>query len=462
VLSSQTIAQLRAQQSAASSKVADLETKYGPKHPDVLRAQRELAEINSQITQEMGRDIGNLQSEDQIARQRVASLESSLAGAKGTLIGNNAASVELDDLQRRADATSTLYNSLLTRAKQVSVDQGGDDSNSRVVSHAKIPVKPSSPNKMIGVALAAVLGLVFGAGVAAALELLEGGVATSEGVEQRFGIACLGSVPLLESTLEGGRRTSRSPAEYLTQNPLSAYAEALRNLRASIVFSRVDTDVKVICVTSALPNEGKSTTAVCLGEATALAGAKVVVVDCDLRHASISQSLDRERTVGLVEVLQGAAKLEDALICDEKSGAWFLPVSSGTFAPKDMFGSVAMDRLIQDLRRKFEYVILDTAPVIAVADTRVLASKCDVVALLVQWRKTPRKAVQVALSLLNSVGADIAGIALTLVDVRSQSQSGYGDAGYYYKRFQNYYTQAPAAASRPKASTPARGRFLAR
>src|SRR5579872_5033872 len=187
-LASPTIAGLRSQQATASAKVADLEGKYGPKHPDVLRAQRELADVNTQIKQEIGRNVANLQTEDQIARQRVASLEASLSGAKGTLIGNNAASVELADLQRRADAASTLYDSLLNRAKQTSVDQGGEQSDARVLSHAQIPNKASSPNLPVNLALGLMLGLALGLGVVVALEALDSGLGTSEDVESRFGV----------------------------------------------------------------------------------------------------------------------------------------------------------------------------------------------------------------------------------------------------------------------------------
>jgi exopolysaccharide transport family protein len=440
-LSSATMMQLRAQQAAASSKVADLETKYGPKHPEVQRAQRELVDINAQISQEVGRDVSNLQTEDDVARQRVASLEASLSGAKGTLIGNNAASVELADLQRRADAASTLYDSLLTRAKQTSVDQGGEQSDARVLSHAKIPLGPSYPKKGLNLALGIVLGLACGAGSVFLMEALDSGLSTSEDIERYLGLPFLGSVPLLESTVRGKLKATVSPREYLLGKPLSAFSESFRNLRASILFSKVDTPVKVIAFTSALPSEGKTTTTICLGGSMAMAGGKVVVVDCDLRRRSISKSLDEPREFGLIEVLQGIAKLDDVLIRDDASDTWFLPLAESPYTPKDLFGSVAMDRLIDELRQRFDYVLLDTAPVIPVSDTRMLAPKADVVVFLARWRKTPRKAIDNALTLLTSVGADVAGVALTLVDVRSQAKHGYGDAGYYYNHYRKYYAQ---------------------
>jgi exopolysaccharide transport family protein len=439
-LSSATMMQLRAQQAEASSKVADLETKYGPRHPEVQRVQRQLADINTQISQEIGRQVSNLQAEQSVARQRVASLESSLVGAKGTLVGNNAASVELDDLQRKASAASTLYDSLLNRAKQTSADQGNEQTDARVVSRAKIPTKPSFPNKQLSFALGLVLGLAGGVGSVFLIEALDNGLATSEDVERLLGLPHLGAVPQLDSTTDG-KSLGIAPGQYIIDKPLSAFAESFRNLRASILFSKVDTPVKVVLITSALPGEGKTTTTFCLGRSMAMSGAHVVVVDCDLRRRNINRLLGIEPEVGLIEVLQGAASVDDALVFDAGSGAWFLPLAKSPHTPKDLFGSAAMDRLIAALRERFDLVLLDTAPVIPVSDTRILAPKADVVVFLAQWRKTPRKAVEAAFGLLKSVGADIAGVALTLVDAQQQAKYGYGDSGYYYRSYRKYYTQ---------------------
>ena len=439
-LNSQTMMQLRAQQAAASSKVADLETKYGPKHPAVQQAQRELADTNAQISQEVARNVSNLQTEDSVARQRVASLEGSLSNAKGTLVGNNLASVQLDELQRRADAASALYDSLLTRVKQTSVDQGSEQSDSRVVSHAEIPNKPSSPNKQLNLALGLALALAGGLGSVFLMETLDSGLTTASDVERDLGLPHIGNVPLLQSTSSQAIK-SASPADYITEKPLSAFAEAFRNLRASIVFSRIEPLVRVIALTSSLPGEGKTTTALCLARSMALSGSKIVIVDCDMRRNSLSRLVGAAAEVGLVEVLLGAAKLEDALVKDPKSDAYVLPLAESVYTPKDLFGSKAMDNLLGELRERFDYVLLDTAPVIPVSDTRVLTPKADVVVFLVEWRKTPKKAVQSALSLLSSVGSEIVGVALTQVDMREQAKFGYGDPGYYYNRYRKYYTQ---------------------
>jgi capsular exopolysaccharide synthesis family protein len=316
-----------------------------------------------------------------------------------------------------------------------------EDSDARVVSRAKIPNIASFPKLTLNLALGVLFGLAAGIGAVMLAEALDSGIATSEDIERFLGVASLGSIPLLSSTVNKGGGASDSPADMVVERPLSAFSEAFRNLRTSIVYSRVDKTVRVIAVTSSLPGEGKTTTAFCLGRAMAMSGSRTVVVDCDVRRRNINRLLGQEPAVGLMEVLAGKATLDQALVLDSASGAWFLPLARSSFTPKDLFGGQAMSNLLAELKARFEFVLLDTAPVLPVADTRALAPKADVVVFLTQWRRTPRRAVQAAFELLRSVGADIAGVALTQVDVREQAKYGYGDAGYYYRSYRKYYAQ---------------------
>jgi capsular exopolysaccharide synthesis family protein len=239
--------------------------------------------------------------------------------------------------------------------------------------------------------------------------------------------------------LKKGKRPA-SPLDYMLENPLSSFAESFRNLRTSVLFARVGEQVRVVTITSSVPGEGKTLTSICLGRTLALGGTHTVIVDCDLRQRNLLRQLGREAEVGLLEVLAGTATLDQALILDEASGAYLLPLAKGTsFTPKDVFASSAMDRLLEQLRARFEIVVLDTAPILPIADTKVLAPKSDIVVFLAHWRKTPRKAVENSLKQLDSVGAHIGGVALTLVDAKEQARSGYGDAGYYYKSYRSYY-----------------------
>ena len=438
-LNSPVVQQLRKQRAEKSAQVADLGGRYGDRHPDLLKAKRELADIDGQIQAEIRRIISNLEAQAQVARQRTGSVASSVSASRGTLAGNNRASIGLAELERKAQSVKTLYESLLARFKQTTASDGIEQADARVVSPAKIPTGPSYPKPSLNLALGLVLAL--GAGVAAIVlaEILMAGLFTEDEVERRLGLPYLGAVPTLGTTVDDAKiLKGMTPANYLLAKSLSSFAESLRKLRASILFSKVGEPVKVIAVTSSLPGEGKTTTTFCLARTLATSGAKVVVVDCDLRQSAISQFLKEPASIGLLEVLNGVATLDQAVIMDE-SGAHILPLAKSAYTPRDVLGSSAMHKLLQDLRDRYEIVLLDTAPLLAIADTRILAPHADAVVMLVRWKKTPVKAVQSALALLQGTRAFIAGVALTQMDLKAQSRYGYGDSYYYYANYRKYY-----------------------
>jgi len=438
-LNSPVVQQLRQQRSLKSAQVADLAGRYGDRHPDLLKAKRELADIDGQIQAEIRRIISNLEAQAQVARQRTGSVASSVSVSRGTLAGNNRASIGLSELERKALSVKTLYESLLGRFKQTTASEGIEQADARVVSPAKIPTGPSYPQPTLNLALGLLLAL--GAGVAAIVlaEVLMAGLFTEDEVERRLGLPYLGAVPTLDTTVDDAKTLKGvTPADYLLAKPLSSFAESLRKLRASILFSKVGETVKVIAITSSLPGEGKTTTTFSLARTLAASGAKVVVVDCDLRQSAMSQFLKEPVTVGLLEVLNGVATVEQAVVTDE-SGAHILPLAKSAYTPRDVLGSSAMHKLLQDLRNRYEIVLLDTAPLLAIADTRILAPHADAVVMLVRWKKTPVKAVQSALTLLQGSRAFIAGVALTQMDLKAQSRYGYGDSYYYYANYRKYY-----------------------
>jgi exopolysaccharide transport family protein len=437
-LNSPVVQQLRKQRAEKSAQVADLSGRYGDRHPDLLKAKRELADMDGQIQAEIRRIISNLEAQAQVARQRTGSMAGSVSVSKGTLAGNNRAGIRLGELERKAESVRTLYESLLARFKQTTTSQGIEQPDARVVSQAKIPTSPSYPKPSLNLALG--LAAALGAGLAAVVlaEILMAGLFTEDEVEYRLGLPYLGSVPLLSSAVDGKLSRNVSPADYLLTKPLSGFAESFRKLRAAILFSKVGEPVKVIAITSSLPGEGKTTTTFSLARTLATSGASVVVVDCDLRQSAINRFLAEPPTAGLVEVLNGVCTLDQALITDA-SGAKVLALTRSANTPRDVLGSLAMRRLLAELRQRFDVVLLDTAPLLAIADTRILAPSADAVVMLARWKKTPVKAITSALSLLQGQGVFVAGVALTQVDLKAQGRYGYGDANYYYKSYRKYY-----------------------
>jgi exopolysaccharide transport family protein len=441
-LSSPVVSQLRAQRAEVSRQVADLEGRYGPRHPDLLKAKRQLGDIDNQITAEIQRIISGLEAQEQVARQRTASLQASLAASKGTLTSNNNASVKLNELQRDSDSVKTLYQSYLDRFKQTTAQQGVEETDSRILSRAEVPIRASFPNVPLNLLLGVLLGIGAAVAAAALAELLDRGVSSGEEVERELGVPSLVGIPhlLSVSDLKGGKR-SVSPTDFIVQKPLSRFAEAFRTLRTAIVYSNLDHKIQIISVASAVPGEGKSTTCVALARTSALAGSRVVAVDCDLRRRSLHKLFGIEPQFGLLEVLTGTATLDQALMLDRASGAYVLPLMAAQFTPKDVFGSEAMDNLLNQLRTRFDVIFLDTPPVLAVAEAAVVCAKADAVVFIVRWRKTSRRFIEQSLRVLSSVGAYVSGVSLTQVDAKQQARSGYADAAYYYKQYRGYYSE---------------------
>lgn len=436
-LDSPLIQALRTRRAEVSAKIADLQTKYGDRYPEMVKAKRELADIDSQIQQEVRTIVANLQAKVEVSQQRVAAVQGSLGGAKGSLAANNRAMVRLNELQRTADASRAIYESYLNRYKETSSQQGLDTPDARIISRAPVPGGPSSPNVSRNLLLGLMLALASGAGAVVLAETLDAGLATAEDIERRLGLAYLGSIPLLSSVADG---TNESPIDYLVSKPLSNFAEAFRTVEAAILHARLGEPTKIVAITSALPSEGKTITSMSLTRTAALQGRRVLIIDCDLRRRNVNRLLVESPRAGLLDVLSGEATLQQAIHVDAPTGAHILPLAETSYTPKDVFGSAAMDRLLAELRGRYDLIVLDTAPVLPVADTRVLAPKADLVVMLTRWRKTPEPAVKAALRLIDTADINLAGVVLTMVDMKQQSKYGYGDPGYYYSEYKKYYT----------------------
>ena len=430
---------LRGQRSQLTAQIAELENRYGARYPDVVAADKQLADVNAGIQAEVHRIIAELQTRADVSRQRVATIQQALGSATSRLAGGTTASVSLDELQRKADASKQVYEDYLARYQQATASVGTEQPDARITNRADAPGKPSSPNVPLNLALGFIVAVGAGTGAVYAREALHSGLSTGDDIEQRLGLPHLGSVPELASVADRADR-DMSPPDYLLAKPLSAFGEAVRGLRTSLKFAGGSGEgARIVALTSALPSEGKSTTSLCLARSGAQAGTRVLLVDCDLRRRSINKLLGVEPEIGLLEVLNGTAELNDVIFRDEASGAYILPLANSSVSPEEVFETAAMNKMLRDVAAMFDLVFLDTAPVLAVAETRVLAAKSDAVVFLAHWRKTPEKAIIAALKLLDAAGAPVAGVALTQVNMLQQARYGYGDATYYYADYKKYY-----------------------
>lgn len=435
VINSPLISTLRGQQAELLRKEAELATKYGDRHPQMLALRDEKKNLDGKIEEEVKRINRNLANEVAVARTRLTSLQTSLQEIQGTANTQGKASIELRALERDAQSNRTLYDTFQARFKATEDKDQIQTPDARPIQKASVPNEPAFPNKplVMGVTLfgSGVLGMLL----ALMLERLDNGFRTGAEVERMLRVSNLSVVPQIKG--------AKHIADRIVQKPLSAFSESIRSLHAGLQLSNVDRPPKVILVTSSVPNEGKTSIAVSMGRLAAKAGeCRVVVVDTDLRHPSVGGEFSpRKPEAGLVEVLAGKRDLASVLHRDPISPLEFVPVATPPANPADLLSSAAMKNLIDVLRQHYDLVILDAAPVLPVSDTRLLARLADKVVYVVHWDSTPREAVMNGVKLLRDANADIAGTVLNQADLRRHAIYGYGYSTYGYgANYAKYYS----------------------
>lgn len=447
-LISPVIGALRSQRAEISGKVADLEGHYGPKYPDLAQYQDQLADLDGEIKAEIQRTISNLAAKAAVSQKRLAAMESTLAATKGTLADNNAAEAGLDNLMRAANVSQSVYEAYLARSKESIAQASSLTPDAEIVSNAALPEAPSFPVPLPFLALGLVAGLLFGLVGVIVAEMTESRLMTSEDIEHRLGSFSLGAIPLLAARtklrgipfLAAGTSSAVSAIDAVVQEPSSAYSEGFRALRAAIGFSMYGDPLRVVLISSAFPGEGKTTVSAGLARTSALLGVSSIVVDCDFRRRGLTRAFKIDGSgPGLIEVLRGEATLAEALVADPASATMILPMRAVEQSVDELFGGDAMKRLLDDLKAQFQLIVLDAAPALPVAATRILAAKADTVVLVTQWRKTSEAAVRSTLRLLQQDKARIAGVVLSRVDLRQMIRYGRTDAGRFFKKFKNYY-----------------------
>jgi len=435
-LASETIRQLRQQEAQASARLAQLDARYGSLHPEVIQARDELADVRQQLTAELSRIVSGLRGDVQIAESRLGSLLSSRSLAKGSLSQNGSAQVGRLELERRAEASRAIYNAYLTRAKETAQIGELPNADASIASVANAPDSPSSPNYLVG-ALAALVTAALVAGFATGIaEYLENTVGTRGDIEDGLGAIYAGAIPTLDSATRS-KAGGMSPQDYVTIRPMSLFTESLRNLGTYLGLS--GNSSAVVTITSPLPREGKSTTSMCLARTLAMGKRSVVLVDADVRHHSSSDALapDRKRE-GLFRALDLSIPLEEALTADNRTDLKIL-TTLGQTGPDDIITERSMATLIAELRQRFDIVIIDSAPVLGVAETRIVSRLSDTTLIVARWRTTPFKAVRTALDLLSHNNSKIGGVALSMVNIKEYASAGLTDAFGYYKKFKGYY-----------------------
>jgi tyrosine-protein kinase Etk/Wzc len=367
-------------------------------------------------------------------REQVRSLDATLAGYRDELERVPERDLQYTRLLREATVLNEIFLTLQNRLKEAELRVAVQDVSARVVDPAILPDDPVKPNIPVSLVFALILGGVLGLGGALARDAMDTTVRTRNDLQDALGLTVLGSIPRVPGRANGRRlgrdRQPQAPRLVTGQDPRSPYVEAYRSLRTNITFAG-DTRPRTLVFTSALPGDGKSTTAVNLALTLAQQEAAVLLVDADLRRGALHDLFDGDREPGLSDVIRGGASLDEAIQSvrpGETSRLHFLATGPLPSNPAELLGSDAMHRLLDEWRTRYEMVILDAPPLNVVSDAAILGTRADGVLLVARSGVTDRGAARLAMEQLEKVRASVLGTVLHDLDLRQEPRAAAAHA----------------------------------
>ncbi len=447
--SSRLLDKLREQQATLGIQVAELSSQFGPSYPKVVQINNQLQEISRQLQSETNKAVDRLKGEYLAALQRENMLRDSFEKQKQEANKLNESAIEYSLLKRDVESNRTLYEGLLEKLKEAGVTAGLRSNNFRIINAARVPTGPSEPNIPRNLTFALGFGVISGIGLAFLLENMDNTVRTPEQAQAVSGLPSLGMIPLgskINSRGLAGARlaltSSQEAVELVTQvRPQSQMAESYRALRTSLLLSNLGAPPKVIMVTSARPQEGKTTTSINTAIVLAQKGVPVLLVDADLRRPSVHKTLGMGPRSGLSNVLTGSATLEQTVtVSPVLPNLFILAAGSPPPNPAELLASSNMRDLIVELRERYEHIVIDTPPTLSVTDAVVLSPGADSTILVIRSGQTTKQALRRARDILMQVNAHVAGVLLNAVDLTSP------DYYYYYEyqgKYSEYYKEDP-------------------
>ncbi|KWT84811.1 polysaccharide biosynthesis tyrosine autokinase [Agrobacterium radiobacter] len=435
-----------------SSKIeAEITRRLGSNHIQAVRLRNEMQEYRRLMFQEISRIAQSYKSDLEVSEAKEKSLAESVA--KATDISNSASEtqVQLRELQREAETYKNMYQTFLQRYQEAMQQQSFPVTEARVISKAMPPRIPSKPNKPIILALFMIMGAAAGGGIAMFREFRDRFFRTGEQVRNVLGLEFLGNTPLIpnkpatEAPESGhpGLTLPTSVARYAVDHPLSSFAETLRSTRLAIDLGiPAKSGARIVGVVSALPSEGKSTISINLAQLLAGQGARVLLLDADIRNPGATRAMARHASEGLLEVLLEGRSVQDVVLRDEKTKLAFLPTVVKQRVPhsSELLTSAQMHKLLAEASNAFDYIIVDLPPLGPVVDARAMAGRIDGFIFVTEWGKTARRAVRNTVENEVHIRKKCLGVILNKVDTEKlKLYRAYGSSEYYHSRYTRYY-----------------------
>lgn len=435
------IQRFREEEGSLQKQLAQATTEFGPSYPKVLELNNQIKQIEASIKNETARIAARKRSEFEAAANQEKMLRAAFEQQKQQANQLNEKAITYNQLKHDADSNRALYDELQQKLKEAGITSGLKSSNVRVVDVARAPVIPSKPNVPNNLAIGFMLGLLGGVALAFVMESLDNTVRTPEQVETLSGLPSLGMIPMSVDmntskkaqpsaalTTKGQTDLRKSSVSLLAHaRPKSEVAESYRALRTSILLSSIGSAPKVIMVTSALPQEGKTTTSINTAIVLAQKGGKVLLVDADMRRPTIHQTFKLRNRTGLSTVLTGSSSADDLIVPSSiLPNLFVLPAGPPPPHPAELLDSNMMRSLLEKWRQEYDHIVIDTPPVLSVTDAVLLSAQMDSVLLVIRSAQTSKDALRRSRDILAQVNARVMGVVVNAIDLQSP------DAYYYY------------------------------
>lgn len=433
ILSNSFIQQLKSELSRLEAQRAQLGDKLGDKHPDMIKVQSAIESTQVRLNAELAKVVHSVKNEYLAAQTQENSLMAALNAQKGDALGQNRKAIDYGVLQRAATSNQQIFDGLLQRSKETGISGELRVSDIRLVDAAEIPRAPVSPQRRQDLLLAMFGGGVLAVGFAFFLEYFDNRIKSPAEIGAHLGIPFLGMVPMIPDK-------SRTDTPPLINNGVPPnFAEAFKAVRTNVLFSTAEEGSRSLVVTSTGPGEGKTIVSTNLAMALAQAGQRVILIDADMRRPQAHQMLELKQEPGLSNLIVGNVKASDAVRPTAVPGLWFLPAGRIPPNPAELLGSLRFRDFLATLRDHFDWVIVDSPPVMTVTDAAVVAHLANGVVFVVGSEMTSRGAAKAAMNQLDSAKGKVIGAILNRVDLDKNS---YYYGNYYRRQYGEYYIQA--------------------
>jgi succinoglycan biosynthesis transport protein ExoP len=450
VLKNSLILQIKGTLAQLETEKGRLLSTYTNEHPRIQELNQQIAEARRGLNAEIRNIVQGIESTYSAARAKEEALEAEAKKQQDMALGLKQVGVEYAVLNEEVLVNKGLYESVLKRLNETNVGNDLAAANIQVMTRAELPLGPSSPQTLLTIMISGFLGLLLAIGYAFFSEYMDATVNTPQEVWSAVSLATLGVVPQLESLqqryrsvlplyaktrhLEPPKKQDESMSKEIVvaRDQLSIIAESYRTIRTALLLAQAEHPPKVILLTSPCPNEGKTMTSLNLGITLAQSGHKVLVIDGDLRKGRCHKLISVKSHDGLANVLTGHLRLEEGIQKTSIDNFYLLPRGALPPNPADLLMSQKMREVLRDLRESFEFIVIDSPPIIAVSDAAVLSALCDGVLLVFHGQKTTTPTARRAVERLESIGAPMLGVILNGIDIRDPD---YLDYRSYYPSY---------------------------